>query len=124
LVRVCGGYREHFGQTRDDRILEFREMNDRPVVGLWAGELLRIEGGEMLLLGARARIFRKGQESEDVEPGSRLDGLLGGCAAGRIGFSRLVQCGTVFVSLCRARALAERRQPVEPERQPFPGLGR
>ena len=68
-----------YSETRDDRIREFHEMNDRPVVGLWEGGLLRIEGGEMLLLGARARIFRKGQESEDVEPGSRLDGLPGGC---------------------------------------------
>jgi dipeptidase E len=78
FVRVGGGYREHLGQTRDDRIREFHEMNDRAVVGLWAGGLPRIEGGEMLPLGARARILRKRQGSEDVEPGRRQDALPGG----------------------------------------------
>jgi dipeptidase E len=69
-------YREHFGEARDDRIREFHEMNDRPVIGLWEGGLLRIEGDGVLLLGAKARIFRKGKEPEDVKPGSRLDPLL------------------------------------------------
>jgi dipeptidase E len=80
-VKRDDGYHEHFGETRDDRLREFHEMNDTPVVGLWEGGLLRIEGGRVLLLGAAARLFRKGREPEDVGPGARLDELLasGGC---------------------------------------------
>ena len=70
--------REHFGETRDDRLREFHEMNDTPVVGLWEGGLLRVEQGSLLLLGTPARVFRKGQPPVDVPPGSRLDELLGG----------------------------------------------
>jgi dipeptidase E len=76
-VKREDGYHEHFGETRDDRIREFHEMNHTPVVGLWEAGLLRIERGRVELLGAPARIFRKGQEPVDVEPGTRLDELLG-----------------------------------------------
>jgi dipeptidase E len=68
-------YVEHFGETRDDRIREFHELNETPVVGLWEGGVLRIEQGRVLLGGAPARIFRKGQEPRDVEPGAELDEL-------------------------------------------------
>jgi dipeptidase E len=69
-------FHEHFGETRDDRIREFHGMNDTPVVGLWEGGLLRIEDRQVLLAGARARLFRKGQEPQDIEPGARLDALV------------------------------------------------
>jgi dipeptidase E len=75
-VKGDDGYHEHHGETRDDRLREFHEMNDTPVVGLWEGGLLRVEGGQVLLSGAAARIFRKGLEPQDVAPGARLDGLL------------------------------------------------
>jgi dipeptidase E len=62
---------EHFGETRDDRLREFHEMNDRPVVGLWeAGVLLCNES--VTLHDAPARLFRKGQPPVDVEPGKSL----------------------------------------------------
>jgi dipeptidase E len=67
---------EHFGETRDDRLREYHEMNDTPVVGLWEGGALRIEGSRMLLAGAPARVFRTGQEPRDVTPGTYLDELL------------------------------------------------
>ena len=51
-------------------------MNDTPVVGLWEGGTLWIEGGQIVLGGAPARIFRKGLPPVDVEPGARLDDLL------------------------------------------------
>jgi len=75
FVKRDDGFHEHFGETRDDRIREFHEMNDVPVVGLWEAGLLRIEGGTVELLGAPARLFFKGQPPRDVEPGGRLDGL-------------------------------------------------
>jgi dipeptidase E len=77
FVRQGEGYAEHFGETRDDRIREFHEMNDTPVVGLWEGGVLRVEGGRVMLAGAAARVFRKGQEPVDVGPGTDLAPLLG-----------------------------------------------
>jgi dipeptidase E len=75
-VKTADGYQEHYGETRDERLREFHELNDTPVIGLWEGGILRVEGGSVLLLGARARIFRKGREPVDVEPGSRLEGMI------------------------------------------------
>ena len=75
-VKADGGYREHFGETRDERLAEFHEMNDTPVVGLWETGLLRVVGGGVTLLGAPARVFRKGREPADVAPGAILDALL------------------------------------------------
>ena len=75
-LKIGDGYQEHFGETRDERIREFHEVNDVPVVGLWEGGLLGVEGGGVSLLGTRARVFRKGHDPADVEPGTRLAGLL------------------------------------------------
>jgi dipeptidase E len=72
------GYQELHGETRDDRIEQFHEMNDTPVIGLWEGGLLEINRDRMLLAGAAARVFRKGKKAEDVLPGARLDELLAG----------------------------------------------
>jgi len=71
-----GAYVPHFGETRDDRLREFHEMNDTPVIGLWEAGLLRIENGTMELIGTSARLFRKGQPAVDVPPGTRLDDWL------------------------------------------------
>jgi dipeptidase E len=72
FVREGGGYVEHFGETRDDRLREFHEENETPVVGLWEGGVLRCEGGAVALTGAAARVFRKGQEPIDAAPGADL----------------------------------------------------
>jgi dipeptidase E len=77
-VKREDGFHEHFGETRDDRLREFHEMNETPVVGLWEAGLLRIEGEHVRLLGAPGRLFRKGREPVDVQPGTRLDELLAG----------------------------------------------
>jgi dipeptidase E len=81
-VKAGETYREHYGETRDDRIREFHELNETPVVGLWEGGILRVEDGGVLLLGAAARIFRKGQPPEDAEAGTRLDERLRGLPGG------------------------------------------
>jgi dipeptidase E len=75
-VRTESGFEEHFGETRDERLGEFHEMNDVPVLGLWEGGLLLREGTTLTLLGAQARLFQKNQPSEDFEPGVSLDSLL------------------------------------------------
>jgi dipeptidase E len=76
FLKVGDTYVEHFGETRDERLREFHEMNDTPMVGLWEAGLLRCEDGRVLLSGAAARVFRKGREPVDVEPGADLGGLL------------------------------------------------
>lgn len=75
-VRSDAGYEEHFGETRDERIKEFHEMNDTPVVGLWEAGTLRFDNGRVQLAGTSARIFRKGQEPKDVTPGENLEAFL------------------------------------------------
>jgi dipeptidase E len=75
FVKTEDSFREHFGETRDDRIREFHEMNDAVVIGLWEGGILRVDDPEVVLGGAPARIFRMGQEPEDVSPGARLSGM-------------------------------------------------
>ena len=78
FIRMGETYVPHFGETRDERIREFHEMNDTPVVGLWEGGILRVEAGSVDLIGAPARVFRKGREAVDVRPGGGLDALLRG----------------------------------------------
>jgi dipeptidase E len=76
-VKGEDGFHEHFGETRDERIDQFHEMNETPVLGLWEGGVLRIEDRKVSLIGAPARLFRRGQESVDIEPGSFLGALDG-----------------------------------------------
>jgi dipeptidase E len=76
-VRHGDQFVEHFGETRDDRIREFHEENETAVVGLWEGGILRVEGGRVDLIGAAARVFRRGEQPLDVEPGADLAPLIG-----------------------------------------------
>jgi dipeptidase E len=65
---------KHMGETREERIVQFLEENDTPVVGLREGAMLRIENGETILRGSSgARIFRKGMEPLEISPGAQLD---------------------------------------------------
>jgi len=67
----------HMGETREERINQFLEENETPVVGLREGALLRIENGETVLRGSTgARIFRRGLEPLEILPGARLDGII------------------------------------------------
>jgi dipeptidase E len=64
----------HRGETREERIREFHEENDTPVVGLREGALLRVDDGAVRLIGtAAARIFRRGEEPFEIESGSPLE---------------------------------------------------
>lgn len=67
----------HMGESREQRIREFHEESEVPVVGLREGGILRVEDGEMTVRGrAGARVFRRGEEPVEAPPGTRLDGLL------------------------------------------------
>jgi dipeptidase E len=71
----------HMGETREERLLQFLEENDKTVVGLREGSMLRIEGGSVRLLGAAgARIFRRGHPPLEARPGEVLDILPAGSA--------------------------------------------
>jgi dipeptidase E len=67
----------HMGETREERIVQFHEENDAPVVGLREGAIVRIENGVTVLKGSSgARIFFKGRDPIEVKPGTRLDDLV------------------------------------------------
>jgi dipeptidase E len=52
-------------------------MNEAPVVGLREGAILDVGTSSVLLRGvASARVFRRGQDPVEYEPGARLDFLL------------------------------------------------
>ncbi len=68
----------HMGETREARLREYLEENERPVLGLREGAWLRREGGTLSLAGVRgARLFRRGQEPSEHVPGEDLSFLLG-----------------------------------------------
>jgi dipeptidase E len=67
----------HQGETREQRIAEFHEMNTPPVVGLREGTWLHIESRAVYLKGARgARLFRRNQTPVEYAADSRMDFLL------------------------------------------------
>ena len=68
----------HGGETREQRIEEFLEINpEMYVVGLREGTMLKYENEKLGLIGKLpARVFRKGKLPEEVEAGGNLDFLL------------------------------------------------
>ena len=63
----------HMGETRAERIAQYHEDNDLPVVGLREGAMLRVDAGEVHLEGgAGARVFRRGEEPFEAVVGQRL----------------------------------------------------
>jgi len=66
----------HMGETREERILQFLEENETPVVGLREGAMVRVEKGVVTLKGSTgARIFRKAQPPIEIKPGTIVDGI-------------------------------------------------
>ncbi len=64
----------HMGETREERIMQFLEENETPVIGLREGAMLRIENDKTTLRGSSgARIFRRGEAPEEVTPGAQID---------------------------------------------------
>ena len=75
-VRTADSYREHFGETRDQRIAEFHEEKAVPVLGLAEGAAVRVREASIELIGGPARLFRRGLAPLDLEPPARLDSHL------------------------------------------------
>ena len=68
----------HAGETREQRILEFIEVNrDIFVAGLREGTMFLLEGRKLSLIGPRnARLFSYGTEPRELTPGQDLSFLL------------------------------------------------
>jgi dipeptidase E len=69
----------HMGETQEERILQFLEENDTPVVGIREGAWLLCNNGAVTLKGqAGARIFRRGHDPVEVTPGTEISRLVEG----------------------------------------------
>ena len=67
----------HMGETREERIIQFLEENETPVIGLREGALIRVENGSCELRGiSGARLFRKGIDPMELPIGSSLHELM------------------------------------------------
>lgn len=67
----------HLGETRDQRIAEFLEDNDVPVLGLQEGSWLEVTEARATVGGlAGARLFQRATIPRDVPPGTDLNDLL------------------------------------------------
>ncbi len=63
----------HMGETREERIEQFLEENEMPVVGLREGAWLRVEAEECRLGGiAGARLFQRGCSPAELERGATI----------------------------------------------------
>ena len=69
----------HAGETRQQRIEEFIEINpDVYVAGLREGSMLKLENDNLDLLGSKPlRVFRKGKAPAELEPGADFSFLMG-----------------------------------------------
>jgi dipeptidase E len=64
----------HMGETREERLLQYLEENETPVVAIREGSYLRVQKGEIWLKGARsARIFQRGRTPFELTPPCRID---------------------------------------------------
>ena len=69
----------HMGETQEERILQFLEEDETPVVGIREGAWLWIENGAVTLKGETgARIFRRGHAPVEVRPGAEISKFVGG----------------------------------------------
>lgn len=68
----------HMGETREERLTQFLEENDVPVLGLREGTWLRRDDDTLTLGGiaAGARLFTAGAEPVEYAPGADLSTLL------------------------------------------------
>ncbi len=73
-----GSFHEHHGETREDRIREFHQCEETPVLGLYEGTWLQREDASLVLHGGPARWFQKGADPTDFAAGSDLSALLTG----------------------------------------------
>lgn len=67
----------HKGETREQRINQFHEINGAPVLGLREGTTLVVDGDKALLTGLhKSRLFQQNTQPVEYEPGSDVSFLL------------------------------------------------
>jgi dipeptidase E len=75
---------KHMSETQEERIFQFLEENETPVVGIREGAWLVCEDGAVTLKGeAGARIFRRGEVPVEAKAGENIIDLVGGPNANR-----------------------------------------
>ena len=68
----------HMGETQEERIIQFLEENETPVLGMREGAWVRAESGRVVLGGTRgARIFRRGESPVEKIAGDEISSLVG-----------------------------------------------
>jgi dipeptidase E len=68
---------KHMGETREERIAQYLEENETPVIGLREGAMVRVHAGTAKLFGsAGARLFRRGEPERELPIGGELAGFL------------------------------------------------
>src|SRR5882762_3384257 len=78
----------HMGETQEERIMQFLEENEEPVVGSREGSILVVRDAAVVLKGpTTARIFRRGEKPFEVTPGSNLCPVLEKVVAPVVGFA-------------------------------------
>lgn len=74
---------KHMGETQEERIIQFLEENETPVLGMREGAWVRVDGRSVMLRGSTgARIFRRGQAPVEAAPGDEISALVGASAYG------------------------------------------
>ena len=69
----------HMGETQEERILQFLEENETPVVAIREGAWLSCKDGSVTLKGQTgARIFRRGHAACEATPGAEITKLIEG----------------------------------------------
>jgi dipeptidase E len=69
---------KHMGETQEERILQFLEENETPVLGMREGAWVRVENRSVTLRGSTgARIFRRGEQPVEAVPGDEISALVG-----------------------------------------------
>jgi len=67
----------YMGETREQRLREYLEENERPVLGLREGAWLAVDGDHCRLEGLRAaRLFTRGADPQELPPGADVSVLL------------------------------------------------
>jgi dipeptidase E len=67
----------HKGEAREERIAQFHEENDIPVVAIREGAMLRVKDTAVEAAGrGGGRLFRRGEKTVELGTGDRVDRLL------------------------------------------------
>lgn len=65
---------KHMGETREERLRQYMEENEVPVIGLREGSFLTVQNEQVTLRGEKtARVFKRGAEPFEILAGSRVD---------------------------------------------------